>query len=81
MEGISYRTKDRLRTKESVEWASPRFTQRLVCLKSLQVLTGHSNLQKHRNTIGREVSTTCPNCNLEQETPNNSGGECVFYTS
>ena len=45
--------KDCLRIKENVEWASPQLTQRLLRLKrlrlkeTLQVLTGHSNLQKH----------------------------------
>ena len=71
--------KDCLKRKENEEWASPRFTQRLLCLESLQVLTCHSNLQKHRNTIGLEVSTTCPKRNLEEETRNHNVGECVFY--
>ena len=62
--------KDCLRTKENVEWASPKFTQRLLRLKrprlneTLQVLTGHCNLQKHRSTMGHDVSSTCPKCNL-----------------
>ena len=44
-------------TTENVEWASPRFTLQLLCLKRLnkvlQVLAGQFNLQNHRNTIGR----------------------------
>ena len=74
-----------MKTKENVEWASPRFSQRLLCLKRsrpnevLQVLTGHCNLQKYRNTSARVVSTTCPKCNLEEETQSHHMGDCVFY--
>ena len=50
--------KDCLRTKENVEWASPQFTQRLLRLQrpilneTLQVMTGHCNLQtqEHHGT-------------------------------
>ena len=45
----------------------------------LQVLTGHCNLQKHRCTMGHDVSSTCPKCNLEEETPNHHVGECTYY--
>ena len=77
--------KDCLRTKENVGWASPQLTQRLLRLKRprinevLQVLTGHCNLQKHRCTVGHDVSSTCPKCNLEEETPNHHVGECTYY--
>ena len=77
--------KDCLRTKENVGWASPQLTQRLLRLKRprinevLQVLTGHCNLQKHRCTMGHHVSSTCPKCNLEEETPNHHVGECAYY--
>ena len=77
--------KDCLRKKESVEWASPQLTQRLLRLKKptisevLQILTGHCNLQKHRSTIGHDVSSTCPKSNLEEETPNHHDGECTYY--
>ena len=77
--------KDCLRTKENVGWASPQLTQRLLRLKRprinevLQVLTGHCNLQKHRCTMGHDVSSTCPKCNLEEETPNHHVGECTYY--
>ena len=58
--------KDCQRTKENVEWAPPFLTHRLLSLKRprsnevLQVITGHCNLQKHRKTIGHDVSSTCP---------------------
>ena len=77
--------KDCLRTKENEEWASPQLAQRLLRLKrprlnqTLQVLTGHCNLQKHRSTMGHDVSSTCPKCNLEEETPNHHVGECTYY--
>ena len=47
--------------------------------EALQVLTGHSNLHKHRCTVGHDVSSTCPKCNLEEETPNHDVGECIYY--
>ena len=66
--------KDCLRTKENVEWVSPQLTQRLLSLKkTLQVLTGHCNLQKHRSAMGHDVSSTCPKCNLEEK---NSKSPC-----
>ena len=77
--------KDCVRTKENGGWALPQLTQRLLRLKRprinevLQVLTGHCNLQKHRCTVGHDVSSTCPKCNLEEETPNHHVGECVYY--
>ena len=37
------------------------------------------SLQKHKNTIGCEVSTACPHYNLEEETPDHNVEECVFY--
>ena len=76
--------KDCLRTKENVGWALPQLTKRLLKLKRprinevLQVLTGHCNLQKHRCTMGHDVSSTCPKCNLEEETPNHHVGECTY---
>ena len=76
--------KDCLRTKENVGWASPQLTHRLLRLKRprinevLQVLTGHCNLQKHRRTMGHDVSSTCPKCNLEEETSNHHVGECIL---
>ena len=77
--------KDCLRTKEYAEWASPQLTQRLLGLRKprlnevLQVFTGHCNLYKHRKTIGYDASSTCPKCNLEEETPNHRVGECNYY--
>ena len=77
--------KDCQKTKENVEWAPPFLTHRLLSLKRprlnevLQVITGHCNLQTHRKTIGHDVSSTCPKCNLEEETPNNHVGECSYY--
>ena len=81
----SIKRKNCLRTKENVGWASPQFTQRLLRLKRprinevLQVLTGHCYLQKHRCTIGYDVSSTCPKCNVEKETANHHVGECTYY--
>ena len=77
--------KDCLKTKENVGWASSQLTQRLLRLKRprinevSQVLTGHCNLQKHRCTMGHGVSSTCPKCNLEEETPNHHVGECTYH--
>ena len=77
--------KDCLRAKENVGCSSPQSTQRLLRLKRprinevLQVLTGHCNLQKHRCTMGHDVSSTCPKCNLEEETPNHHVAECTYY--
>ena len=76
MEGILDRTKGLYENKRKCGAGITTLTQQLLCLKRLklnevlQVLTGHWNLQKHRSTIGHEVSTTCPKCNLEEETPN-----------
>ena len=72
---------DCLRTKENEEWTSPQLAQRLLRLirprlnEVLQVLTGHCNLQKHKSTMGHGVWSTCPECNLEEETPNHHVGE------
>ena len=77
--------KESLKTEKNVEWASPQLTQRLLRLKRprlnemLQVLTGHCNLQKHRSTMRHDVLSTCPKCNLEEETPNHHVGECTYY--
>ena len=54
--------KDCLRMTESVGWASSRQTIRLLNLKRpqlnrvVQVLTDHSNLQRHKKTTGRAES-------------------------
>ena len=45
----------------------------------LQVVTGHCNLQKHRSIMGHDVSSTCPKCNLEEETSNHRVGDCANY--
>ena len=29
--------------------------------------------------MGHDVSSTCPKCNLEEETPNHHVGECTYY--
>ena len=29
--------------------------------------------------MGHDVSSTCPKCNLEKETPNHHVGECTYY--
>ena len=77
--------KDCLRIKENVGWASPQLTQRRLRLKRprinevLQILTCHCNLQKHRCTMGHNVSSSCPKCNLEEETPHHHVGECTYY--
>ena len=79
MENILDKTKrllDIFFNYKSVEWASSQLTQRLLRLKRprlnemLQVRTGHCSLQKHRSTMGHDVSSRCPKCNLEEETPN-----------
>ena len=77
--------KDCLKTKENVGWASPQLTQRLLRLKRsrinevLQVLTGQCNLRRHRCTMGHDISSTCPKCNVEEETPNHHVRECTNY--
>ena len=63
------------RMKESVRWTSSRLTIRLLNLnrpqlnRVVQVLTGHCNLQRHKNTTGCTESSMCPKCSLEDETP------------
>jgi len=70
-----------LRQKENVGWTIPHLTQSLLRLKrprinqTIQVLTGHWNLQKHKKTTGRDVSSLFPKCNLADETPNHHVGE------
>ena len=77
--------KDCLRMKESVDWTSSRLTTRLLNLKRPQlnrveqVLTGHCNLQRHKKTTGRAVSSLCPKCSLQDETPNHRVGNCKLY--
>ena len=29
--------------------------------------------------MGHDVSSTCPKCNLEEETPNHHVGKCTYY--
>ena len=85
MENILDRTKGVLENKKNVGWASPQLTIRLLRFKRprinkvLQVLTCHCNLQKHRCTMGHDISSTCPKCNLEEETPYHHDGECTYY--
>ena len=45
----------------------------------MQVLTGHCNLQRHKKTTDRAVSSLCPKCSLEDETPNHHAGNCKLY--
>ena len=71
--------------KESVGWTSLRLTKRVFNLKGpqlnkvMQVLTGHSNLQRHKKTTSHAESSLCPKCSLEDETPNHHIGNCKFY--
>ena len=78
--------KDCLRMNESVGWTSLRLTIRLLNLKrpqlnrAEQVLTGYRNLQRHKQTItGRAETSLCPQCSLEDETPNHVVGNCKLY--
>ena len=76
MEGILDRTKrlfeNKRKCREGIATLhSTTFVSQKFC-KSLTVI------ETYKNTIGRAVSTTCPNCNLEEETPNHNVGECVF---
>ena len=77
--------KDCFRMKESVGWTSSRLTIRLLNLKRpqlnrvVQVLTGHCNLQRYKKTTGRAESSLCPQCSLEDETPNHHVGNCKLY--
>ena len=85
MENILDRTKGLLQNKRKCRVSSPQLTQRLLRLKRprlnemLLVLTGHCNLQKHMSIMGNDVSSTCPKCNLIEETPNHHVGECTYY--
>ena len=45
----------------------------------VQVLTGHCNLQRHKETTGRAESSLCPKCCLEDETPHDQVGNCKLY--
>ena len=47
----------------------------------LQVLTGHGNLAKHRNRIGKAPSPICPMCQEAEETPQHYVGECPAYAN
>ena len=77
--------KDCLRMKESVCWTSSRLTIRLLNFKRpqlnrvVQVLTGHSNLQRHKKTTGRAESPSCPKCSLEDKTQNDHVGNCKLF--
>ena len=82
--------KDCLRMKESVGWTSSLLATRLlnpkrpqlnrVCVpSSMQVLTGHCNLQRHKKTTGRAESSSCPKCSLENKTPNHHVSNCKLY--
>ena len=77
--------KDCLRMKESVGWTSSRLTIRLLKLKRpqlnrvVQVLAGHSNLQRHKKTTGRAESSLCPKCSLEDVIRNHHVGNRKLY--
>ena len=76
--------KDCLRMKESVGWTSSRLTIRLNLKRRqlhrvVQVLSGHCNLQRHKETTGRAESSLCPKCSLEDETPNHHVSNCKLY--
>ena len=77
--------KDCLKMKESIGWTSSRLTIRLLNLKRrqlnrvVQVLTGHCNLQRHKKTIGHAEFYLCPECSLEDDTPNHHVGNCKLY--
>ena len=68
-----------------VQWMSSRLTIHPLNLKGpqlnrvVQVLTGHCNLQRHKKITGCAESSLCPNCSLEDETPNHRVGNCKFY--
>ena len=74
-----------LRKKESVGWTSFRLKIRLLNLKRPQLnrvaqfLTGHCNLQRHKKATGCAESSLCPQCSLEDETPNHHVGNCKLY--
>ena len=87
MENILNRTKGLLENKRKCRigfapvYSTTFEAEKTYCRinKLLQVLTGHCNLQKHRCTMEHDVSSTCPKCNLEEETPNHHVGECSYY--
>ena len=77
--------KDCLRMKESVSWTSSLLTIRLHNLKRpqfnrvVQVLTGDCNLHRHKKATSRAESSLCPNCILEDDTPNHHVSNCTLY--
>ena len=77
--------RDCLKMKESVNWTSSGLTIRLLNLKRPQlnrveqVLTEHCNLKRHKKTTGRDESSLCPKCSLDDETSNHHVGNCKLY--
>ena len=77
--------KDCLWMKESVGWTSSRLTVRFLNLKTpqlnrvVQVLTRHCNLQQHKKSTGRDESSLCPKCSLEDKAPNHHVGNRKLY--
>ena len=73
------------KTKDHVGWASAHLSKRILSLSRtqlnqvIQVLTGHCNLQKHKQTTGRARTALCPKCELENETPEHHVIRCVAY--
>lgn len=47
----------------------------------LQVVTGHGNLAKHKNTLDGRHSAICPKCELETETSEHYVGRCPAFTN
>ena len=43
---------------------------------ALHLITGHCTLNKHLHTIQKVNSSTCPNCDLEEETVEHFLGKC-----
>ena len=77
--------KDCRKTKEVIDWVSPRLSNRLLSLHRpqlhslMQVITGHCNLQKHKVTTGRATQPCCPKCGTEDETPDHHVERCQTY--
>lgn len=48
--------------------------------QTIQVLTGHANLARHRFIMGKVASPICPKCELEDETPEHFVGNCPVWS-
>ena len=72
-------TKGILRNADKIPAKSLLKLNRNKLCQVLQVLTGHGNLAKHRNKMGKAQSPLCPKCQEAEETPQHYVGDCPAY--